>query len=35
LTNVMRRLELLYPNSHHLSIDEDDKNYTVKLSIRL
>ena len=35
LTNVMRRLELLYPNSHHLSIDEDEKNYTVKLSIRL
>ncbi len=35
LENVKKRLELLYPNSHTLRIDEDGKTYAVKLSLQL
>ena len=35
LTNVKRRLELLYPERYQLSIDEDEERYTVKLSVQL
>lgn len=33
LTNVKRRLELRYPNSHKLDFKEDDTSFEVKLSI--
>ena len=35
LRNVKRRLELLYPESHRLSIREDERTYKVELRIRL
>lgn len=35
LENVKRRLNLLYPNSHLLEIDDTEKTYRVKLSIDL
>jgi LytS/YehU family sensor histidine kinase len=36
LTNVMRRLEVLYPNNqHNLVIEKDDSLYTVKLRLKL
>jgi len=35
LKNVKRRLELLYPESHQLSIHEDDEKYSVNLSLRI
>jgi len=34
LKNVMRRLELLYPGSHELSIDDHDLKYRVFLKIK-
>ncbi|MFC1556269.1 sensor histidine kinase, partial [candidate division KSB1 bacterium] len=35
LTNVKRRLELLYPNSHNLNIIENDKEFKIDLRIDL
>lgn len=35
LSNVKKRLQLLYPNSYHLSIDDSGQNYVVNLSIGL
>jgi len=35
LENVKRRLELLYPESHQLIIEENEISYKVKLEIRL
>ena len=35
LTNVKRRLAILYPNDHHLTIDNDGKSYKVHVSISL
>ncbi len=35
LVNVRRRLDLLYPNLHELTIKEDPNTYTVKLCINL
>ena len=35
LENVRRRLNLLYPNSHVLEIDDNEKEYHVNLSIDL
>ncbi len=35
LENVKRRLNLLYPKSHVLEIDETDKEYSLSLSIEL
>jgi len=35
LENVKRRLNLLYPNSHALEIDDKEKLYCVNLSIDL
>ena len=35
LTNIKRRLELLYDQNHSLNIQEDEKSYTVNLSIKL
>ncbi|WP_299708888.1 histidine kinase [uncultured Pontibacter sp.] len=35
LTNVRRRLELLYPDRHKLEIVEDDYTYTVDLTLQL
>ncbi|MEP1306930.1 MAG: histidine kinase, partial [Balneola sp.] len=35
LENVKRRLNLLYPKSHVLEIDETDKEYRLNLSIEL
>jgi sensor histidine kinase YesM len=34
LTNVRRRLELLYPEHHTLSISDSDHNYVVDLMIK-
>lgn len=33
IANVKRRLELLYPNDHHLEIKSDENNFIVTLSI--
>jgi LytS/YehU family sensor histidine kinase len=33
LTNVRRRLELLYPQHHTLNISDNDQNYVVDLMI--
>jgi two-component system LytT family sensor kinase len=35
LQNVRRRLELLYPGSHKLDIDENDSEYAVHLSLTI
>lgn len=35
ITNVKRRLELLYPQRHHLEIEEEYNCYRVKLAIKL
>jgi LytS/YehU family sensor histidine kinase len=35
LTNVKRRLELLYPGRHELNIEETDKTFSVKLNLRV
>lgn len=35
LKNIQRRLELLYPNNHTLTINENDKIFIVYLSIKL
>ncbi|WP_343486657.1 histidine kinase [Allomuricauda sp. d1] len=35
LKNVQKRLQLLYPNRHHLEIKEHNKRYEVKLSVEL
>ena len=35
LKNVKRRLELLYPGSHQLSVHEDDEKYCVNLSLQI
>ena len=35
LENVRRRFNLLYPNSHALEIDDNEKEYNVNLSIDL
>jgi two-component system, LytTR family, sensor kinase len=35
LKNVKRRLELLYPGTHRLTIQEDDKKYSVTLSLQV
>lgn len=35
IQNVKRRLELLYPKSHTLSINKDEGNYIVELELRL
>ncbi|MCZ2478858.1 histidine kinase [Aquirufa nivalisilvae] len=34
LTNVKRRLELLYPNEHHLKITEEGEYYHIELEIQ-
>jgi LytS/YehU family sensor histidine kinase len=35
LTNVRRRLELLYPGKHALTINETDKTFLVKLNLQV
>jgi LytS/YehU family sensor histidine kinase len=35
LTNVRRRLELLYPENHHISIEQRDSTFIVNLEINL
>lgn len=35
LINIKRRLNLLYPNKHHLDIQQTENTYTVKLNIQL
>ena len=35
LTNVKRRLELLYPDAHRLEIDDRHDSYSVKLALRI
>lgn len=35
LANVKRRLELLFPATHHLNIEDDPETYCVTLSIKL
>lgn len=35
LNNIRRRLDLLYPNLHHLDIKESNSKYTVKLTIEI
>jgi LytS/YehU family sensor histidine kinase len=35
LTNVKRRLELLYPGRHELKIQETDKTFFVKLNLQV
>ncbi len=35
LANVKRRLELLYPGKHELTIDENDKTFSVNLNLHL
>jgi LytS/YehU family sensor histidine kinase len=35
LTNVKRRLELLYPSKHSLAINEQGNIYSVNLQIQL
>ena len=35
LQNVRKRLELIYPGSHRLDIDEQSNKYLVKLTIDL
>lgn len=35
LPNVCRRLELLYPDQHQISIEKNDETFTVKLQIAL
>lgn len=35
LRNVQRRLELLYPDTHHLAVQEDDTWYRVRLELSL
>lgn len=35
LSNVKRRLELLYPQQHELKIEETDKTFSVKLNLHL
>ena len=35
LTNVRRRLELLYPENHHISIEQRDNAFVVNLEINL
>ncbi|MEL6924292.1 MAG: histidine kinase [Bacteroidota bacterium] len=32
--NIARQLELIYPKRHQLQLHEDDKNYTVELTIK-
>ena len=33
LANIKRRLELLYPDSHQITISEDDEMFTVDLCL--
>jgi LytS/YehU family sensor histidine kinase len=35
IQNTQKRLELLFPNKHHLSIETNNETYTVNLSIEL
>jgi two-component system, LytTR family, sensor kinase len=35
LPNVKRRLELLYPNKHELTIDDTEKTFAITLNLRL
>lgn len=35
LPNVTKRLELLYPNKHDLSVGQDEKYYTVALQLKM
>lgn len=35
LENVKKRLEIIYPNAHHLAISETDTLYSVKLELQL
>jgi two-component system LytT family sensor kinase len=35
LTNIQNRLNLLYPNAHELTINQDDQFYRVNLNIKL
>lgn len=35
LDNVKKRLQLLYPNAHHLHIEQGDDQYRVQLSLQL
>jgi len=35
LSNIKRRLELLYPDTHELLVQDNETNYVVNLSIRL
>jgi LytS/YehU family sensor histidine kinase len=35
ITNVKRRLELLYPHNYKLDIDDSNATYTVNLNINL
>jgi LytS/YehU family sensor histidine kinase len=35
LKNVKRRLELLYPEKHQLTIQEDELNFSVDLTLTL
>lgn len=35
LANIKRRLELLFPQSHHLIIEDEPENYSVSLTVEL
>ena len=35
LTNLVKRLELLYPERHKLTIEQDEQNYQAQLSLKL
>ena len=35
LTNIKRRLELMYPGSYSLDIKDDNENFQVKLKLQL
>lgn len=35
MTNVKRRLELLYPNAHQLSVDDDSNTFRINLKLKI
>lgn len=35
LANIQRRLELLFPQSHHLEIEDEPENYSINLTLKL
>jgi len=35
MNNVKRRLELLYPNTHQLNVDDNANTFKVKLKLKI